>query len=85
MDAEVELGLFPRQLDDLGKPGAGDHDRAGGHEALLGELDEGAVRAVAHADVVDVRNQDPRVRGITEGGGETGHRRAVPLTGLRTS
>ena len=73
MHAEVELRLLVHQIDRLREPGAGHHDRGGGDEALAGEFDEGAIGAVAHADVVDVRNQNPRIRRIAEVGGETGH------------
>ena len=51
-------GCSLHQIDDLREPGARHHDRAGGDEALPGELDEGAIGAVAHADVVDVRDQN---------------------------
>ena len=73
MHAEVELRLLVHQIDDLREPRARHHDRGGGDEALLGELDESAIGAVAHADVVDMRDQDPRIWRIAEVGGETGH------------
>jgi hypothetical protein len=73
MHAEVELRLLAHQIDGLRKPGARHHDGSGGDEALAGQLDEGAIGAVAHADVVDVRNQNPCIGRIAEIGGETGH------------
>ena len=73
MHAEIELRLLVHQIDGFREPGARHHDRGGGDETLPGQLDEGAIGAVAHADVVDVRDQEPCIRRIAEVGGKTGH------------
>ena len=60
MHPEIQPRLLAHHLGGLREPGTGHHDRSGGHEALPGQLGEGAIGAVAHPDVVDVRYQDAR-------------------------
>ena len=73
MHAEVEFRLLVHQIDGFREPRARHHDRGGGDEPLPGQLDESAIGAVAHTDVVDMRDQEPRIRRIAEVGGKTGH------------
>ncbi len=59
MDADIEGGALFGQLDHLGEPGAGRHDRAAGDEAECGQQGERLVRAMADAQIVDMRDQHP--------------------------
>jgi hypothetical protein len=66
VDAEIEARVGRRRGGDLAKPRARPHHRAAGQEAVAGELEEGAVGSVAHADIVGVRHEEARFGGSPE-------------------
>ncbi len=66
--AEIDIIAAAGPIGDLQEPGAGHHHRARGDEALARDLHEGLVGAMAHADIVSVRDDDPGILGQAERG-----------------